>query len=271
MSEGQLYVWDFTVPKGELTHEMMIEKLDSVSKKWGFQLEKGNTTGFLHYQGRLSLTKKVRLNMLITLLEWKDAHYSASSNNSLATFYDYVMKDSTRVEGPWCNKKRGVPTWLANESPEWYPWQARVIKYINGPVNRRRVNVIVDPEGNNGKTYLAYWHAVRGLATELPCENETKFLMRAIFDMDKTNSYFIDLPRAQNKRAVENLIAAVELLKNGKAYDDRYGYKQEYFNPPHIWIFTNTCFDTSNLSGDRWRFWMINQDLELKRWRPQDE
>ena len=55
----ELYVWDFTLTnKNEEDLNTLKAILISNCKNWAFQLEKGDQTGFIHWQGRLSLRKK---------------------------------------------------------------------------------------------------------------------------------------------------------------------------------------------------------------------
>ncbi len=49
-------VYDFRYSKEEKTPQDIIDLLKGIAKKYVFQLEKGDT-GYLHYQGSLSLIK----------------------------------------------------------------------------------------------------------------------------------------------------------------------------------------------------------------------
>ena len=74
--------------------------------------------------------------------------------------------------------------------------------------------------------------------------------------------YLIDMPRAMNKERLYGLFSAVESIKDGFAYDDRYHYKEKLFDCPNIWMFTNVEPDMGMLSRDRWRFYEV-KDNEL--------
>ena len=58
------YVYDFTEKFGRSAEELIFS-LKKLCKKWGFQREIGENTGYDHYQGRISLYKKLRLGELI--------------------------------------------------------------------------------------------------------------------------------------------------------------------------------------------------------------
>ena len=57
-------VYDFTVPDMDLMQ--LKETLKKHCKKWAFQKEKGST-GYIHYQGRLSLKLKKRLKNVLEI------------------------------------------------------------------------------------------------------------------------------------------------------------------------------------------------------------
>lgn len=253
----QVAVYDLTIKEEGLSVDDVKQWFNDIAKKWVFQLEQGSETGYRHYQCRISLKVKTRLNTFIKDIpdEFTSCKVSVTSNECKTNNF-YVLKRDTRLEGPWANTDRVVPRWLADE-PKWYPWQQSVIDRINNNASTREVNIIVDCEGNKGKSFLACWLGARGIISRIPFMNDTKDIARMIMDKEKCGAYFIDLPRATNKKYMDNFIAAMEELKNGYAYDDRYHFKEEYFNPPHVWIFTNKEPDTSLLSKDRWNFWEI--------------
>lgn len=63
-----IYVYDFVFNENAFDNEqILISKLKGLSKKFTFQLEKGEKNGYLHYQGRLSLIKKCRPSGVLKL------------------------------------------------------------------------------------------------------------------------------------------------------------------------------------------------------------
>ena len=65
-NNNQMCVWDFTIPNDNIKKEVLIEKLNKHCKDWTFQGEKGKT-GYLHWQGRLSLKVKLRLTEIVRM------------------------------------------------------------------------------------------------------------------------------------------------------------------------------------------------------------
>lgn len=67
-----------------------------------FQLESAPTTGRLHFQGRVNWKVKRRMCQAMQVVEGHTIWWTQTSNNGSKTF-DYLMKDDTRVCGPWYN------------------------------------------------------------------------------------------------------------------------------------------------------------------------
>lgn len=262
MSDSAITTWDFTLSKEYSNFEEIKKILVTKSRAWCFQLESGEETGYEHFQGRFILKERLRLTGVKKF--WpKETHLSPTSNENRNNMF-YVQKENTRIDGPWSDEDIEIPKWL-QVAPDWYPYQRSILRKIKDEANTRVVNVLVDTEGNNGKSFLSLYLAVRKLARRLPMLNDARDMSRMILDSPKSNCYFIDLPRATDKKFMHNFIAAMEELKNGYAFDDRYSFREEFFNPPHIWIFTNAEIDPSLLSKGRWKLWYLDDNLKLKR------
>lgn len=261
--QSLMYVYDFTAPFERNRDEQIIQKwLNSTCKRWCFQLEKGEQ-GYEHYQGRCSFIKKIRLTALVKQKDIKGCHWSVTASCNKTNMF-YVMKEETRIKGPWksADKARFIPRHIACIK-EWYPWQQSVLD-ISKVRDDRHINVIYDREGNHGKTTLALHMQVHGLARLLPYCNDNKELLQMVFGMPTSECYIIDLPRAINKKKLAGMFSAIESVKNGWVYDQRYRYQEKYFNAPVVWVFSNDEIDSRYLSIDRWIPWTIN-GLELTR------
>jgi hypothetical protein len=64
--------------------------------------------------------------------------------------------------------------------------------------------------------------------------------------------------------------SAVETIKDGYAYDDRYSFKEKVFDCPNIWIFCNVLPDLNLLSMDRWKIWDIDDAFNLAKLKYSD-
>lgn len=93
-----------------------------------------------------------------------------------------------------------------------------------------------------------------------------------VCDMPTSTCYLIDLPRAMKKTNMVGLFSAIEEIKSGYAYDDRYKFVEKFFDCPNIWVFTNYIPDSEYLSADRWKIWQINKwSKQLEEYNPEDD
>jgi len=117
-------------------------------KKWCFQLEKGKS-GYEHYQGRISLKERKRLNQVVEIFKetLPGAHWSLTSVANRDNNF-YVMKAETRIDGPWTNEDVTIPSHL-RDTPTWYPWQKHIVDRLDVK-ELRDVNIIIDHIGNQG-------------------------------------------------------------------------------------------------------------------------
>lgn len=261
--------YDITIPCERNTLESVLGFFRTHCKRWCFQQERGELNGFLHYQCRCSLRIKKRFNTMSTWIKnlLPGAHALPTSN---PVFYTgdqfYVMKEETRINGPWSNKDdvnpADMPRRLRSEL-NWFPWQRAVLDIINKDPDDRIVNVIIDTFGNNGKSTFSMWLKAHKKAHRIPVQKDARDIMRLVMNQSKLSCYMIDLPRSTSSMAQNAIYGAIEEIKNGYAYDDRYHFQDELFEPPHVWIFTNVLPDQSLLSRDRWRFWTITHDKRL--------
>lgn len=269
--------WDFTqkigfiekeVPNDMIPKDMeitnrnkLIAKLEKECKKWSFQFERG-ASGYLHYQGRFSLKTKMRLNSVKELFkDWKDIHFSITSNENRDNNF-YVMKEESRIAGPWTDEK-DKPIYIPRQIREismLYPWQQQVVDDAD-VWNKRTINILFDPVGDNGKSTLKTYIGVNKIGRAIPPFDNYKDIMRMIMNTEKRRLYIIDMPRALKQDKVEQLFGGIETLKDGYAFDDRYNFKEEYFDCPNIWVFTNKIYPDELLSKGRWKYWTIKNNV----------
>lgn len=261
MTNAALAMYDFTISADKVSLVDLKKSLKGWAKKWTFQLERGDT-GYEHYQGRLSLIKRRRPKEII--LSLKDtplgsAHLSPTHDT---TTFNYVLKEDTKIDGPWMDtdEERYVPRQL-REMGSLYPWQQTVVD-LSKVWDTRVIHVIIDETGNHGKSTLCTYMGVYMLGRQLPFVNDYKDIMRMVMDMPVSPAYLIDMPRAISKDRLFQMYAGIETIKSGYAYDDRYSFKDKYFDCPQIFVFTNKEPDRSLLSNDRWKMWTIlNNEL----------
>lgn len=247
-------VYDFTL-FDEISTTDVRNELKKHCKKYCFQKEKGDKTGVIHYQGRFSLKIKKRLNEAIKLLDWDKFHLSVTSNENKGNSF-YVMKDETRLEGPFTDENDVyIPKDIKNIK-ELKPWQATLRNMLK-EYNERTVDVVYEEKGNIGKTTLTRYMMLYDDAEMLPFCNDYKDIMRMAFDVGEKKIYLIDMPRAINKEKLFHFFSGIETLKSGYCYDDRYKFTRRLFDRPRICVFTNVKPDQSLLSKDMWKIWSV--------------
>lgn len=263
--ETPVAVYDFTGSSEKIEFTVLRDALIKHCKKWTFQKEEGSKTGFLHYQGRVSLKVKNRLSGVINLFKEIPMRWSITSTENRDNCF-YVLKDDTRVEGPWSDSDEVIyiPRQI-RDIDNLYPWQEKIIK-ISKKWDTRTIHCIIDLEGNNGKTSLMTYMMVHKLGEIIPFCNDYRDIMRFVMDMPTSNCYLIDMPRAINKEKLFQMWSGIETVKNGYAFDDRYHFRRKIFDCPQIFVFMNTPPNKNLLSRDRWKLWTI-EDYHLVKYK----
>lgn len=266
---ARICMWDFTLKHQDQDLKLLKDNLCSNCKKWVFQEEIGTESGYHHYQGRFSLMKKHSLSSLVSLFNnypsWKGVHFSPTSKEVATTNnFNYVTKDDTRVAGPWADTDEVlyIPRQV-REMKELRPFQKTIIE--NADLwNKRTINLIYCTKGNVGKSLLVGYCRAHKIGRALPPVNDQKDLLRMVCDLPTSPLYLFDMPRSMNKDRLYQFYSAVETIKDGYAYDDRYKFREKVFDCPNIWIFSNHLPDFEMLSKDRWKIWVINKKYELE-------
>lgn len=269
--------WDvtWTLPDGVDSGEAitrMKTKLKKECKKWAFQLEQGHIARKLHVQARVSLRNRCASSAALAK-RWNvdSSWYFSPTSNPGTKDFDYAMKEDTRVDGPFCDtdKEDYIPRQFRGLLDSMLPFQQTIWDNYD-TFEPRKINCVIDPHGNSGKSTLASLCDLHKRGVDMPICHDGEKLMQAICDICMGQKLrdpmmvFIDLPRSLNQHKLAGIYTAVEQIKKGKLYDFRHAYKEWWIDSPQIWVFCNTMPNTAYLSSDRWRFWTIDEDKELK-------
>ena len=76
-------VFDFTLKAEGITREQVEKWLKLECKTWTFQLEKGEETGYLHWQGRCSYRNKKKLRICNQILIQTNTWHTRRAHASL--------------------------------------------------------------------------------------------------------------------------------------------------------------------------------------------
>jgi hypothetical protein len=275
---SQVYLWDFTLSEKLNQKGDILRFCREECTRWCFQLEQPEVAGknpdewYKHYQCRVSLKKKLYLNPMMILmrnygLKFNEQALSRTSKtcaeNKHATF-SYVMKEYSRIDGPWDDKqdrkfKSKSVIWV-DEHPE--PWHRQVLDTLKD-YEHRKINLLIDSNGNTGKTNFEDWLAFYNHAFDLWYDDDHKHMLASAYDNAPQNCFTINLERALDKKNMRSFWTMIERMKDGRFQDNRYKCKRIKTERPHIWIFTNFTPEVWMQSKDRWNLWTINDDKEL--------
>ena len=166
----------------------------------------------------------------------------------------------------------------------WRPWQQTVLQIADGPVQNRKVHVIVDQTGNTGKSFLAKYLMISKGALTMDAVSKRDMAYIFLQRIDSGHSVpivCIDIARSivgsglQEHLPNTALTAVwnfVESLHNGSIVNTKYESKVRVFDQPHVFMFTNHQIDVNEytLSRDRWHIMNLNagvlQDYNPHRW-----
>lgn len=254
-------LYDITIPCDGYELNTVLKFCREFCKRWNFQLEK-DANGHDHYQCRVSLNIKKRLDSMINWISKEYPGWQVRPGHHLGNLFYFVKTGSY-----WSDKndidEDKIPLRFRGEIT-WRPWQQKVLDMINNQAGDGYVDVLIDKgqNGGNGKSFLTLYLGCRGLASYVPCTLGTeKCIARFVMNTPKFKAYFFDLPFATSHKCRVAMFNSASEIKTG------YHFNGEYFDPPHVWVFTNKNPPVSLLSTGNWRFWSIKNN-ELGRLIP---
>jgi len=267
-----VYDFRFGYDKYPFEHAEFSKRLHRIFKKFVYQKEEGAENGYVHWQGRGSLWKKQRptnaedlANAVFDFHTIGDYYFKPTSKPASGNMF-YVMKDDTRVDGPWSDKD--VHAYVPRQyRVTLYPWQQRILDTAD-VWDPRSINLVIDPTGNHGKSIVTGVAQCKGFYS-FPTNLDGQRLLESVCDVMMAREarepklVFFDIPRSQNKKALSSLFTAIEVVKSGIVCDTRYSFKQWMFDSPQIWVFTNEELNLSMLSKDRWKLWEFDAGGDL--------
>lgn len=258
------YVFDFSLSCEiiENDYNLIIKLLKEFCKKGNFQKEE-SPDFYRHWQGRVSLKKRITLSGLIkcTPITLKGIHWSPTSEECQNDI-NYVNKEWTRIEGPW--DINDEPIILTKQLEifmkyDLYPWQ-ETVKNNCTIYDDRSINMIYDNEGDIGKSIFCEYLEFNNLAEEIPPFRLMDDIFQWVYSFAGKPAYFIDLPRGMKKDKLGDFYSGIEIIKNGVCYDKRYHGRKKRFTRPVVWIFSNMlpCFDL--MTKSRWKVFTVNTE-----------
>lgn len=255
--------WSAPVDSQPVAHKAF----EAVAKKFIYQWERGST-GYIHCQAYLNLKVKSwftgkPLGKFLSGLGMKGAQCRPSSEAGIIALQSYAMKDDTRIAGPWADRPFYYGSDVAClKNP--FPWQKSILDMIDVEPDDRTIVWIYDAEGNVGKSKLLKYLCYHKKAKRVPLGNATQLKTNVIVQ-GAARCYCVDLPRTiGTTEKMQDLVSALEEIKNGWVSSAMYGKHQELFmSPPHVIIFSNMPPPTDCMSGDRWKVFKVIPSLKI--------
>lgn len=254
-----VYIFDFTLKAENLEPWEIQENLDDLCKRYTFQKERSES-GYLHYQGRVSLRTKCRPTSQNKCQPWVNhCHWSVTSRAGSKSD-EYVCKPDSRIDGPW--EHRGEKVFIPRQllGVTLRPWQQQLVDMAHR-YEERQINLVYDPVGCIGKSLVSMYMRCHKIAKLVPALNDAKDIMQCCCSMTPASTYIVDLPRAMPKTKLREFYSALECLKGGYMYNTRYKYTERVINPPNIIVFSNVLPDKTLLSRDRWNILVVEDNL----------
>lgn len=266
-NESQVTGFDVTVSCQYYDVNQVIGICKLWFKDWVFQKEKGSNTEYLHFQIRGRLFKKKRPNELRKEPTFfQHSHITPTSKNvHSANSFNYVLKEDTRVEGPWRSDEEEEPMPLTRqlktfmkviEETGMYEWQKKLYELVQQE-DDRTIKVIYDAAGNAGKSIFCEYLMYNKLAFEIPPLRSMEDIMQMSMCIKPQKCYLIDMPRGMKKDKLGEFYSGLECLKNGYMYDKRYSFKMRRIDRPQVVVFTNMLPKMELLSADRWELYRL--------------
>lgn len=247
LQEHQYTAWCFTLffNRANRANRANILKciFDSECNIYCFQDEICPSTEKIHFQGVIKLKTRMRMTQLKKFDP--EIHWEPCKNFKASLIY--CSDPIKRHELVW-TKGFNPPEKLIYIKPEdFYEWQTDLINYIEKTKNNNReIIYIYDKNGNSGKTAITKYLCIEKNAISLSGKTADMFYACTI----KPKIIIIDCPRSN----IEYLnYTAIEKLKDGIFFSNKYESKMIIMNSPILIIFANEPPITCKMSEDRWR------------------
>lgn len=247
--------WCLTI-NNYTTEDFEKVRQECATKKWNYIIgkEKGEK-GTIHLQiyietktsSRFTTIKKMFPKAHIEKAKGKrdvNLKYCSKEGNFDTNFKDPLLFQ-IKLENEILEEEYGNVT--------WYEWQQNILDIIEQKPDNRSIYIIIDKEGNKGKSFLCKYIAIKYKGV-LICEGKKNDIFNQIKSMmDECITpkiVLVDVPRS-SKDFLN--YGTIECIKNGLIYSGKYEGGKCVFKCPHVFIFMNECPTWGSMSMDRWK------------------
>lgn len=244
----------FWLDKVEHVNNLNFIKKNPYFSKAIFGEEICPTTGKIHYQTFIAFNKNQRVDFIWNYLKkkfpntngfgWLEPSYASEEHNE-----NYCSKDGKVIK--WGDMFDSDWKINANDLNEEQLAITKIFETPEDPKFGRKIYWFWEPKGGWGKSLTATYMIDQMGATEVSgAKKDVLFGISTLVDAGKfPKIVVIDIPRV-NKDSIS--IQAIEMVKNGKFFNEKYESGMCRFPRPHICVFANCLPDTSKMSKDRW-------------------
>lgn len=232
-----------TLPRNEQRESIELVYLlqwtiDQDIHKWIIGAEVGND-GYKHWQIRA----QVRETFEQLKQRFPKAHIEEASDT-----WTYERKEGNFYTS------MDTPDILAQRYAELRPWQKEVLEKVQN-ASDRTIDVVCNPNGNIGKSFLIAYLWERGLAHVVQGQNNAKGIVQDCASEFISNGYrpivVIDIPWSW--KWTNDLYVALERIKDGLIKDTRYGSRTINIHGVKVLVMCNQKPNEKRLASDRWR------------------
>lgn len=235
--------------------EKVVEVLTESCEEAIFQIERGEQTKRLHFQGWLKFKKATRGVTLMNKLQarmgglYKNCSFWSEPSRGGAG-RKYAYKTDTRLSGPFVVPKN---LYIGQDLParaELYDWQEDIVKAhedYNPADLSRKINWIWDEVGDCGKTTLAKYmlfHYPDEVGVFSGKTSDVKYAWRP-----SMITCFFMYPREVEEHVS---YSAMESVKDGICFSGKFESCMKIGCRPLVYVICNFAPDKEKLSEDRW-------------------
>lgn len=251
-----------------LLQPLLHKTLSGLADKFMYQLEdsfliktdeelyeaynKGQTS-YYHYQIGLHAQTKCRTGTLANQLSdgpFKNMQFQVCSTAGTHALRKYVMKDLTKVAGPWADHKiyRGADILPPSK---FTPSQARLERYLLTSPDGRSIIWVFDPYGWAGKSAYAKSASYRH-GWPVFSYSKASDILYLVSKFQNQPVYMFNLSKTKPADlSATELYAALESIKDGMFTSTKYECLNVLMGLCHIVVFANHLPDKSFMTGDR--------------------
>lgn len=276
IQKNDCYVYSIRwTAQNTIENRIALEKIfKKYTKKWIYQAEVGEETKVPHFQGYCSTRQKTKYHILVKLFRMLgikgSLHITPAVGNSeseaqVAISY-YVMKEDTRVEGPWMDHReyKGEDLYPEHKMPQW---QKYILSMLRRPLDvfgpeARYVNWLYDPPGSKGKTrflkFLNYHMDIPMIGAAKAAD-----ILYFVKEFPNKPAYTVNLTRTIGREtSMDDLYQAIECIQDGIFFAAKYQSVRVSMSIPRVWVMGNRYPDVSALTKDRWIVWIFDPEAE---------